>query len=174
MEGREELLEHFMRMIRSVHTGPHGDSIDGVQASMIAHQLKLGIPGLQGLCYRYLGKPDKAFQPGDVVRWKSGLKNLRWPLYGQPCVVIKYEPGQLTDGDDDGSSSWRAPKDLWVGMLDSKGELEFWWVDSQRFERCKAEDFELMELSMQQLLKDHKGEFDRHERTRKHRESRGE
>jgi hypothetical protein len=36
----------------------------------------------------FLEKPPK-FEPGNVVRWKKGLKNKKYPKEGQSCIVIE-------------------------------------------------------------------------------------
>lgn len=49
---------------------------------------------LRDLAKEYLA-PATDFRVGDVVTWKGGLKNARYPEQGHPMVVVALRPGRL-------------------------------------------------------------------------------
>ena len=34
-------------------------------------------------------RPTVAFQPGDLIEWKPGMKNVKFPKYGEPIMVLE-------------------------------------------------------------------------------------
>jgi hypothetical protein len=77
------------------------------------------------------------FQPGEFVRWKEGLKTKRRPLEGEPAVVIEVLKEPIYDPKDEvGSTYFREPLDLILGVLGDEGELISYYFDKRRFERC--------------------------------------
>lgn len=58
------------------------------------------------------------FKPGDLVEWKPGLKNGRFPEYGEAVVVVEVSPVR-TSREDAGSQYYNAPADLRCGHIDS-------------------------------------------------------
>jgi len=75
------------------------------------------------------------FEAGDVVRWKKGLKNKKYPKEGQLCIVIeeKKEP-IVQDNRDSGSPYYREPLDLILALLDDDLDLVIFHYDKRRFE----------------------------------------
>lgn len=75
------------------------------------------------------------FQPGQHVKWKSGLRNRLLPDEGDPAVVIEILAQPILDPTQDtGSPYFQESLDLRLGMLDEKGELQVYFYDSRRFE----------------------------------------
>lgn len=79
------------------------------------------------------------FQPGDLVRWKPGLANRRFPRYGSPAVVVEVLDPPIIDGDDEsGSPYFREPLSLVIGLIwTPKGGRDgfvTFHVDARRFE----------------------------------------
>ena len=75
------------------------------------------------------------FKAGDVVQWKEGLKNRKWPEYGEKVLVSEVKQNPLFETmDESGSPSFGEPLDLVLARLDSDGELFHYHVDSRRFE----------------------------------------
>ena len=74
------------------------------------------------------------FRPGDLVTWKSGLKNGRYPESGQPAIVTRvYRDPILRRDMDSGSNHFNEPLDM-VVMVDTGDELSEFHVDSRRFQ----------------------------------------
>ncbi len=82
----------------------------------------------------FLEKPP-TFNQGDVVKWKKGLKNKKYPKEGQLCIVIKEmkEP-IIQDSRDSGSPYYREPLDLVLALLDDASDLVIFHYDKRRFE----------------------------------------
>lgn len=78
--------------------------------------------------------PNFTFKPGDIVVWKSGLKNRTVPEYEFPGVVINnFHPSLI---DDDGSflsSGYRERLDIEVGFITKYDEFIMFSYDSRRF-----------------------------------------
>jgi len=81
--------------------------------------------------------------PGTVVRWKPGLKNRRWPHYGQPAIVLEVLQSPILDHREEmGSAYFREPLDVVLGLLiddpEVRGDLFTFHYDSRRFEPWTA------------------------------------
>jgi len=85
--------------------------------------------------HQRLGEPrTEAFKTGDIVQWKKGLKNTKRPDYNQQCVVMETFPPIFTNKRGSGSSGFREPDDVRIGVLDEDGDLMIYLFDSRRFE----------------------------------------
>lgn len=76
------------------------------------------------------------FSVGDVVRWKSGLKNKLHPAYDVPVVVFEILDEQIENPSESaGSQYFREPLDMIIGyFIDDEDEVSTYHVDSRRFE----------------------------------------
>ena len=77
------------------------------------------------------------FRPGDLVRWQPGLKNAKWPEYGESAVVVDCLDPPFVDGNL--SSGWpyfREPLSLVLGLW-HEGGFHCWHFDGSRFQRVK-------------------------------------
>jgi hypothetical protein len=78
---------------------------------------------------------DHAFNPGDLVTWKTGLRNKRLPDEGAPGVVLEVLDEPVYDQDEKPDSAYfRERLDIVVGVLDPAGDLLAFHFDSRRFE----------------------------------------
>ncbi|OUD14257.1 hypothetical protein [Thioflexithrix psekupsensis] len=75
------------------------------------------------------------FKKGDIVRWKKGLKNKKYPKEDQLCKVVEVlkEP-IIEESRDSGSPYYREPLDLILALLDSESGLLVFHYDKRRFE----------------------------------------
>jgi hypothetical protein len=81
--------------------------------------------------YRDMQKSHK-FSPGDLVTWKQGLKNGRYPEKNYPAIVTRvYEEPIIRSDMDSGSNHFREHLDL-VIMVDTGDEVSEFHVDSRR------------------------------------------
>jgi hypothetical protein len=76
-----------------------------------------------------------SFTKGQFVKWKPGLKNRRFPDYGEPAIVTAilpspiFDPGEVTAG----SPYFQEPLTFVLGTYRDDEFLEF-RLDSRRFE----------------------------------------
>lgn len=79
-------------------------------------------------------KKSNVFKPGQLVRWKSGLKNKSLPEPEQPAIVVEVLP-QPVFGSESGSGSpyFREPLDLILGFIDEDDEFLCYHFDQRRF-----------------------------------------
>lgn len=78
---------------------------------------------------------EHTLQPGQLVRWKQGMKNRAHPDYGVAAVVIQVLDRPALDASQGaGSTYFNEPLDIVLGLLDSDGDLLVFHYDSRRFE----------------------------------------
>jgi hypothetical protein len=78
-------------------------------------------------------KRNGEFRIGDLVTWKPGLKNGRYPEKNYPAVVTRvYEQPLVRSDMESGSNHFREPLDL-VILVDTGDEVSEFHVDSRRF-----------------------------------------
>ncbi len=74
-----------------------------------------------------------SFSKGDLVTWKQGLKNGRYPQKNYPAIVTQiYEEPIRRPDVESGSNHFREPLDL-VILVDTGDEVSEFHVDSRRF-----------------------------------------
>jgi hypothetical protein len=84
---------------------------------------------------RSLLQPTPKFKPEDVVRWKKGLKNKKYPKEDQVAMVIEELTTPIQQGErDSGSPYFNEPLDLVLGVLDDDEDLMVFHYDKRRFE----------------------------------------
>ena len=86
---------------------------------------------LKALLARY--KEPVNFEPGDLVAWKKGLKNRKFPAYDEPVVVKRISNSVVAQDRDPGMSTFHEDVSLVIGEIDAVGDFEFYHVDPQRF-----------------------------------------
>lgn len=76
-----------------------------------------------------------AFFKGQFVTWKPGLKNRKFPDYGEPVIVSAVLPEPVFDPGEMAAASpyFQEPLTLVIGMIHDDDWLEF-RVDGRRFE----------------------------------------
>lgn len=75
-------------------------------------------------------------KPGDVVRWKSNLRNKRLPNYFEPAVVVEVLETPVIDTTQDfGSPYYLERLDVKLGVLNEEGDFVCFLFDSNRFEK---------------------------------------
>jgi hypothetical protein len=76
-----------------------------------------------------------AFVKGQFVAWKPGLKNRKFPDYGEPAIVTAVLPSPVFDPDETSAASpyFREPLTIAIGTYRDDDFLEF-RVDGRRFE----------------------------------------
>ena len=83
------------------------------------------------------GRLDRfhSFTKGQMVKWKPGLKNRKFPDYGEPAIVTAVLPGPTFDPSEviAGSPYFQEPLTLVLGTYRDDEFLEF-RLDSRRFE----------------------------------------
>ncbi len=79
------------------------------------------------------------FKPGDLVTWKQGLKNGRFPYQEYPAVVSKkYDAALIREDMESGSNHFREPLDMII-IVDTGDEVSEFHVDSRRFKPYTGE-----------------------------------
>lgn len=80
-------------------------------------------------------RKEEALKPGDLAKWKPGLKNRRHPEYGAPVVVMTVNEPPIVDTTfESGSPYYRELLGIVVGMLDPDGDFMSMFCDRRRFE----------------------------------------
>jgi hypothetical protein len=75
------------------------------------------------------------YKPGQLIKWKKGLRNRALPKENQPAIVIEALKEVLIENErDTGSTYYREPLDIILGLIDSTGHMITFHYDSRRFE----------------------------------------
>lgn len=80
------------------------------------------------------------FQPGDLIQWKSGLKNRAVPEYGHPAVLIEHidasDNSRFSSQQhaDSGTPYCGEKQDIRVGLITNEGQFLMYLMDSRMFE----------------------------------------
>lgn len=93
--------------------------------------------------YGLLVEETERFRPGELVRWKQGLRNKTYPYEESVGIVIEHRETSLSVDRDPGSIYFQEPTDLAIGILaGTSDERTFvvYWFDSRRFERVTERD----------------------------------
>jgi hypothetical protein len=106
---------------------------------------------LVGKVQYFLEQPAD-FQPGDVVTWKNGLKNKKYPGENQFAVVIQQLDNPIIQIErDSGTPYFREPLDLMLAVLDNEGDLLVFHYDKRRFNIVQQNGARLSEEVIQGL-----------------------
>ena len=91
---------------------------------------------LLALQRQFAATPTMGFRPGQIVQWKSGMKNRLIPAYGEPAIVMEVlnPPVFDTNKELDGTSLYREPLYLVLGIQDVDGDFLTFHYDGRRFE----------------------------------------
>jgi hypothetical protein len=75
------------------------------------------------------------FTKGQIVKWKPGLKNRRFPDYGEPAIVTAVLPDPIFDPSEDASASpyFQEPLTVVIGTCRDDDFIEF-RLDGRRLE----------------------------------------
>ncbi len=100
---------------------------------------------VQGLIERQRALSERhALRVGDLVCWKPGLRNRRYPREHKPAVVVEVLREPVFDPEQEvGSPYFREPLDIVLGIFvdrgDARGHFICWHFDSRRFQHWSAE-----------------------------------
>lgn len=117
-----EALEQLSSLLAQVKRAAEGDSPSGR-----VKQLRD--------CYALMNR-SVDLKPGDIVRWKPGLKNRKLPHYDEPVIVVEVCPEPKPDEtSDSGSTYFREPLSVVLGILGPEDEnFLLFYYDARRFE----------------------------------------
>lgn len=90
------------------------------------------IANLRDCCQKLLTL--NTFKVGDLVTWKTGLKNRKYPKKYQPAIVVAVLDTSITNIEDNsGSPYFREPLDVVLGVLSEEGVFNTYYYDKRRF-----------------------------------------
>ncbi len=88
--------------------------------------------------FHQLTKVRHDLQPGIIVGWKPGLRNRKWPRQDEPAVVVERLPEPVFDTDETGSTYFREPLDVILGVFidtpEHRGDFLVFHANSQRYQ----------------------------------------
>jgi len=99
---------------------------------------------LRALLERLENGRERALRPGMLATWKPGLKNRRFPRYGEPVVVVALLDAPIVNPDQEsGSPYFREPLDLLLGMVRGDDrEFLVYHLDRRRFQPAEHDGAE--------------------------------
>lgn len=110
----KELLERIGVVVGKPVAGDLArEDLDGLKGDLI--------PPLRER-YVALKEARHYFHPGQMVSWKPGLRNRRWPASGQPGVILEVLQEPVLDTGEPGCTYFRERLDLIIGIFVDKGK----------------------------------------------------
>lgn len=110
-------------------------NIDDVDNELLTEPVEDAAERLQTLYQRLTNGREQALRPGMMAVWKPGLKNRRFPRYGEPAVVVEMlDPPILNHEDESGSTYYREPLNILLGILHRDGDFLVYHFDRRRFQ----------------------------------------
>ncbi len=99
---------------------------------------------LRALLERLENGRERALRPGMLAVWKPGLKNRRFPRYGEPVVVVALLDAPIVNPDQEsGSPYFREPLDLLLGVVRGDDrEFLVYHADRRRFQPAERDGAE--------------------------------
>jgi len=96
---------------------------------------------------------DASFKVGDIVKWKKGMRNRRFPDANGVAIVTKVYPNPIYDdkSKDSGTPNFHDPMTVVLGVIDEDGDFVEFHFDGNRFEIASGSDVSPRTL---QLLRD--------------------
>lgn len=84
----------------------------------------------------YLHQPRaQPLAVGDIVRWKPGMRDSKFPKDSQQVVVMETFPAYVSDKKGACSTGFREPVDVRLAFLDEDDDVRMFVFDSRRFEK---------------------------------------
>lgn len=78
---------------------------------------------------------EEAFQAGDLIEWKPGLRNTERPEYGVPALVLEVLETPAFFGEDIGGPYFREPLTLVIGIYSQeRGEMHRFGANGARWQ----------------------------------------
>ena len=75
------------------------------------------------------------FTKGQIIKWKSGLKNTKFPQYGEPVIVRKVMDIPLRSSTEETGSPYFCDQlNIIIGTLDDEGDFFEFHADGRRYE----------------------------------------
>jgi hypothetical protein len=115
-------------------------NLDDGDDELLAEPAEEATEHLRVLYERLTNGREQALRPGMLAVWKPGLKNRRFPRYGEPVVVVALLDTPIVNPDhESGSPYFREPLDLLLGVVRG-GDREFlvYHADRRRFQLYEA------------------------------------
>jgi hypothetical protein len=73
------------------------------------------------------------FKVGDLVTFKPGMSDSKFPNEGEPAVVVETRPGRRVEGRQF-TQMFDIPADIRIGLADYSGDFLCYWMDGNRFQ----------------------------------------
>jgi len=115
-------------------------NLDDGDDALLAEPAEDATEHLRILYERLANGRERALRPGMLAIWKPGLKNRRFPRYGEPVVVVALlDTPIINPGDESGSPYFREPLDLLLGLVRGDDrEFLVYHADRRRFQPYEA------------------------------------
>jgi len=83
-----------------------------------------------------------AYGVGDMVKWKKGMRNRRFPTADGVAIVTHVYPSPVYDkkAKESGSPQFHDPMSVILGVIDEDGDFVEFHYDGNRFERATDSD----------------------------------
>jgi hypothetical protein len=116
-------------------------NLDAGGDELLAEPTEEASEHLRVLLERLNNGRERALRPGLLATWKPGLKNRRFPRYGESVVVVALlDPPIVNPDEEAGSPYFREPLDLVLGVVRGDDrEFLVYHADRRRFQPSEAD-----------------------------------
>ena len=92
---------------------------------------------------------SSALRVGDIVKWKAGMRNRRFPRPDTVAIVTRVYDEPVYDEKDkeSGSSEFRSPATVALGVIDEDGDFVEFHYDGRRFQQASMMDVPQREVA---------------------------
>ena len=114
-------------------------NLDDGDHDLLAEPTEDAADRLRTLYERLTNGRERDLCPGQLAMWKPGLKNRRFPRYGEAAMVVELLDPPLIDHEvEAGSPYYREPLNLLLGLLYRDGDFLVYHFDRRRFQPYEA------------------------------------
>lgn len=94
---------------------------------------------------------DRPWQVGDIVTFKEGLRNIRFPEVGKLAVISAVlEKPVMDESREPGSNYYRRKLDIIITYAGDDSDVEEYHVDSRRFRLATPEEIQAAEETVEE------------------------
>jgi len=125
----------FLSMLKQI--GKEGGELENALGDLFSAAPEDDVPNPKETALKLkerfkLFKARYDFEEGCLVSWKKGLKNRRYPRYGEPAIVLKIlDRPVFAEEKESGSPYFLEPLDIILGLL-INDEFEVFYYDKRR------------------------------------------
>lgn len=134
----KENIREFEDFIKSIESEDIGSFKKEVLSFLEGKKRVLSLDeiGEKLISYRKSILEEGEFKEGDLVQWKDGLKNRRFPDYNEPAIIMEVLDEPIYNEDEEPASPYyNEPLTIKIGFLVDERDFITYLVNQRRLEK---------------------------------------